>query len=80
MIQCTASFAGVKRYTATVGAPGAVEGAAGSLYVIVPVAVTGEKADGAPIHIRGVVTLRRVNDVPGSTAEQRQWHISAAPG
>lgn len=75
-----ASFADVKRYAATVGAPGTIEGAAGSLYVTVPVEVTGEKADGTPIHIQGDVTLRRVNDVPGSTAEQRQWHISAVPG
>lgn len=75
-----ASFADVARYTAKVSAPAAVEGAAGSLYATVPVEVTGEKADGTPIHIEGDVTLRRVNDVPGSTAEQRRWHISGAPG
>lgn len=75
-----AAFADVKRYTATVGRPGAIEGAAGSLYVTVPVEVNGEKADGAPIRIAGEVTLRRVNNVPGSTPEQRQWHISAVPG
>lgn len=75
-----ASFADIRRYDAVVGDPGPIEGAAGSLYATVPVEVTGEKADGTPIHIKGNVTLRRVNDVPGSTAEQRQWHISGVPG
>jgi hypothetical protein len=75
-----AAFADVKHCAATVGPPGAIEGAAGSLYVTVPVEVNGEKVDGAPIHIAGEVTLRRVNNVPGSTPEQRQWHISAVPG
>jgi hypothetical protein len=51
---------------AEVGAPGSLEGAAGSSYVEVPVRI-----DGLP----GTATLRRVNDVPGSTEAQRRWHI-----
>jgi hypothetical protein len=62
-------------YHAKVFAPGAIEGAAGSLYVDVPVRSYGHDADGRAFSRRGTVTLRRVNDVPGSTAEQRRWHI-----
>lgn len=60
---------------ATVGIPGSVEGAAGSLYVEVPVQLYGRLASGKPFSSAGTVTLRRVNDVPGSTAEQRRWRI-----
>jgi hypothetical protein len=51
---------------AEVGAPGSLEGAAGSSYVDVPVRIGG---------LAGTATLRRVNDVPGSTEAQRRWHI-----
>lgn len=63
---------------AEIGAPGRIEGAAGSLYVDVPVQVYGRKADGTAFHESGTITLRRVNDVPGSTPEQRRWHIARA--
>lgn len=61
---------------AQVGRPGAVEGAAGSLYVEVPVSMYGRYATGEAYLMGGKVVLRRVNDVPGSTAEQRAWRIS----
>ncbi len=60
---------------AQIGAPGAIQGAAGSLYVEVPVVLSGRLAEGAPFTRSGKVTLRRVNDVPGSTAAQREWRI-----
>ena len=63
-------------YHAQIGAPGAIEGAAGSLYVEVPIQVYGRMKSGAAFRRPGKVTLRRVNDVPGSTAEQRKWHIA----
>ena len=62
-------------YHAEVFAPGPIEGAAGSLYVDVPVRSYGHDADGRTFSRRGTVTLRRVNDVPGSTAEQRRWRL-----
>ena len=62
-------------YHAQVGAPGVVEGAAGSLYVSVPVVIYGRLANGGPLHQSGEAVLRRVNDVPGATAEQRRWRI-----
>lgn len=72
-----ARFAGYREYHANIGAPGEIEGAAGSLYVEVPVQVYGRRADGTPFSATGPATLRRVNDVPGSTEAQRRWHISA---
>jgi hypothetical protein len=53
-----------------IGDLGESEGAAGSIYTTIPVVFYGNgfrrPAD---------IILRRVNDVPGSTAEQRRWHI-----
>ena len=58
-----------------VGTPGPMEGAAGSAFVDIPFRLYGKLKSGEPFNLVGPVTLRRVNDVPGSTAEQRQWHI-----
>jgi hypothetical protein len=58
-----------------VGAPGQTEGAAGSIYVDIPFRLYGKLKTGLPFNQVGTVTLRRVNDVPGSTQEQRRWHI-----
>jgi hypothetical protein len=78
-----AGFAAYASYHAQIGGPGPIEGAAGSLYVEVPVVIYGAFRDGRPLHKSGKITLRRVNDVPGATAEQRRWHIARielAPG
>lgn len=69
------SFDQYDSYNANIGAPGQIEGAAGSLYVEVPVQVYGRRKDGREVHMLGSATLRRANDVPGSTAEQRSWRI-----
>jgi hypothetical protein len=58
-----------------VGAPGQMEGAAGSAYVEIPFRLYGKLKTGGAFNLVGPVTLRRVNDVPGSTEEQRRWHI-----
>ncbi len=62
-------------YHALVGAPGQVEGAAGSSYVEIPVQPYGRLKTGQTFQAPSMVTLSRVNDVPGSTAEQRRWRI-----
>ena len=72
------SFAKYAAYDCHIGEPGDPEGAAGSIYVIVPLRVTGALTRGGGFVLEGPVTMRRVNDVPGSTAEQRRWHISAS--
>lgn len=51
---------------------GVIEGAAGSLYYEAPV-VLHFGAESEPE--RGTLTLRRVNDVPGASAEQLSWRI-----
>ena len=63
-------------YRAEIGAPGPIEGAAGSLYVEIPVVIYGRLANGKEFHQSGRAILRRVNDVPGATAEQLRWRIS----
>ncbi|MET0273123.1 MAG: MliC family protein [Phenylobacterium sp.] len=68
-------FSSYDTLKAQVGAPGVIEGAAGSLYVEVPVTVQGRLKTGAELRQVGKVVLRRVNDVPGSTAQQRSWRI-----
>jgi hypothetical protein len=67
---------------ATMGTPGAQEGAAGSIYLSVPVQLTGRQ-NGKRLDRAISLVLRRVNDVPGSTEAQRHWHIEridAQPG
>ncbi len=54
---------------------GTMEGAAGSSFYTVPTTVTGTRADGTKVTYKGDVVVRRVNDVPGATAEQLAWHI-----
>ena len=61
---------------AEIGAPGQMEGAAGSAYVDIPIRFYWKLMSGASFSSVGKATLRRVNDVPGSTEEQRRWHIS----
>lgn len=62
-----------------VGGPGKPEGAAGSSYVTVPLQLYGTLKDGGKrYNLIGPVTLRRVNNVPGATAEQKSWRIEKA--
>ena len=69
-------FEGFTEYHAQVGAPGGIEGAAGSLYVEVPVVLYGRLKTGTAFNSRGTAVLRRVNGVPGATPEQLRWHIA----
>ena len=57
-----------------IGKPHDMEGAAGSIYITVPVVLYGTR-EGKNVHRGGDMILRRVNDVPGSTEAQRRWHI-----
>jgi hypothetical protein len=68
-------FSAYDSYHGLVGAPGRIEGAAGSLYLETPVQIYGRWKDGRELHQSGVAVLRRANDVPGATAEQRSWRI-----
>lgn len=67
----------LKRYSEAhlqIGRPADMEGAAGSIYITVPVVLYGT-LEGKNVHRKVNVILRRVNDVPGSTQAQRRWHI-----
>lgn len=70
-----ASFERYAEYRAQVGTPSPIAGAAGSLYVDVPVQIYGRMQDGQPFATVGVVTMRRINDIPGSTSGQRRWRV-----
>ena len=59
-------------FDTNIAAPQRVQGAAGSLYVRISMQLLG---GGSRSLADGTATLRRVNDVPGSTAEQRNWRI-----
>lgn len=75
--QFAGGFSDTAKVTVSTGEPGRVEGAAGSRYVTIPVAVEAVQADGSVRHYDGSYTLRRAV-VEGATAEQRQWRISDA--
>jgi hypothetical protein len=53
-----------------IGKPGDSEGAAGSIYVTIPVVFYSHA-----LRYPADAILRRVNDVPGSTEAERSWHI-----
>lgn len=59
----------------TAGKPGEQEGAAGSSFIDVPLTLDLTLRSGSPYAMNCKATLRRVNDVPGSTEEQRRWRI-----
>ena len=65
----------LKDIDVAVGEPGMIEGAAGSLYIQVPVQTSGVGPDGKPFDADGIVTLRRVNDVDGAEERDLFWHI-----
>ena len=71
-------YAQTARVTVTPIPPFDTEGAAGSIYTEIDVKIDAMLRSGTHQHFRGSYTLRRVNDVEGSTAAQRRWHIQGA--
>jgi hypothetical protein len=61
----------------TMEKPGRMEGAAGSRYLEIPVAITAVDTRGRVQHFRGTYTMRR-SVVDGATPEQRAWRIDSA--
>ncbi len=64
-----------REFHSQIGAPGEIEGAAGSLYVEIPIQPYGRLRSGPAFAVPGKIILSRVNDVPGASPEQREWHI-----
>lgn len=58
-------------------ATGRMEGAAGSSYYTAPVTITSTGSEGRPLRYEGEAVLRRVNDIPGATAEELRWHFES---
>ncbi len=73
-----AGFAETASVTAEVGPPSDPEGAAGSIFVTVPVIVHARTTSGGEQTFTGTYTVRRVNAVPGATPAQLRWHLDAA--
>lgn len=78
LAQMKAGYAGTAHVRVQPIPPFRIEGAAGSSYCTVPVEIASVEKDGRRQRFGGSFTLRRVNDVDGSTARQRQWHIESA--
>lgn len=68
-------FASTRRTHVEIGAPGAIEGAAGSLYVTVPVTVDAVLDNGRRQHFTGSYVLRQPNR---GVAPSQGWHITSA--
>lgn len=71
-------FAATQRTRVGIGKPGRIEGAAGSSYVTIPVTIDAMLRTGKQQHFTGSYVLRRSNDVTGSSAKDRRWHIYSA--
>ena len=73
-----AGFAKTRYARVLTGTPIGGNGAAGSVFVTIPVRVDAMLKDGTRQHFVGAYVLRRVNDVEGATREQRRWHLDSA--
>ncbi len=60
-----------------VGPAGRIEGAAGSRFVEIPVAIVATADSGMTQRFEGTYTLRRVV-VDGASEAQRRWHLNSA--
>jgi hypothetical protein len=70
-------FANTAHVAVSTGAPGAVEAAAGSRYIQVPISIEAAQRDGSVRRYAGSYTLRRAV-VDGATAGQRAWKLASA--
>lgn len=75
--QFAAGFASTALVTVKLGTPGAIEGAAGSRYIEIPVGIHALTSEGEQQAFSGVYILRRT-EVDGATPAQRRWHIDSA--
>jgi len=70
-------FARTTSVELTIEKPGRIEGAAGSRYLDLPIALVAKEARGRTRHYRGTYTMRRAV-VDGASFEQRSWRIYTA--
>jgi hypothetical protein len=74
----SAGFAETERVAVELGEPGRIGAAAGSVYISIPVIITATQKDGSVREFSGSYTLRRTNNVDGSSAWDRAWHLYQA--
>ncbi len=72
--QFETDFASFSNLKVKADAPNDQEGAAGSIYLSIPLTISG-RLSGRDVKRHATAIARRVNDVPGSTEAQRRWHI-----
>ena len=73
-----AGFADTRSTQVTIGHLTPGDAGAGSVYQTIPVKVNAVLADGSHQRFAGSYVVRRVNDIDGSSADQRRWHIDSA--
>ncbi|MBA15394.1 MAG: hypothetical protein CMN73_03460 [Sphingomonas sp.] len=73
----TRGFAQTRHTAVMFGDPGEVEGAAGSVYIELPVTIDAELNDGTRQKFTGSYTLRQVNG-PNGPGPSQGWHIASA--
>jgi len=71
-------FANTASVKVEIGKLGDLDGAVGHLYIEIRVTITAKTVNGETQKFTGSYTLKRTNDVPGSTPEQRKWHLNSA--
>ena len=75
--QFAAGFGDTAVVMVDIGAPGTVEGAAGSRFVRIPVSLRAQQTDGSSRRFEGHYVLRRAM-VDGASDAQRMWRIASA--
>ena len=66
-------FSDTASVSVAIGAPGEIEGAAGSNYIEIPVVISATSTDGSQQKFAGTYTMRSSN-----VAEDRSWYINSA--
>ena len=72
-----AGFRNTAAVDVRIGEPGRIEGAAGSLFIEIPVQIEAEQVSAGVQRFAGSYTLRRAV-VEGASEAQMRWHIFAA--
>lgn len=66
-------FSDTASVSVEIGAPGEIEGAAGSNYIQIPVVISATSTDGSQQKFAGTYTMRSSN-----MADDKSWHINSA--
>lgn len=76
--QFVAGYAHTTAVSVDIGVPGPINAGAGQRFIEVPVVIHATLDDGTHQTFEGTFTLHHTANIPGTTLEQRHWHIYAA--